>query len=105
MQQACIPISTPAPASASVFLPDRDTGGVSITPDRVPQGGHLAVPVLHRFEGLPALARIAGSLQQQLIDTKAAEPARAEPCPRGRQTTSEKMIQFCQSGSLCTIPD
>ncbi|KAF2629487.1 hypothetical protein BU25DRAFT_457141 [Macroventuria anomochaeta] len=47
--------------------------------------GHLAVPVLRHFQGLSALARIAGGLQQQLLDTQAAESARAERRRRGRR--------------------
>jgi hypothetical protein len=50
--------------------------------------GHLAVPVLRHFQGLSALARIAGGLQQQLLDTKAAEAARAERRRRNRRTTT-----------------
>jgi len=33
---------------------------------------HLAEPVLRHFQGLSALARIAGGLEQQLLDTQAA---------------------------------
>ena len=50
--------------------------------------GHLAVPVLRHVQGLSALARIVGGLQQQLLDTKAAEAARAERRRRNRRTTT-----------------